>query len=114
MLRRPDTATDAELLVLEHDNGVLRRNCEGHVGTSWSVAGGTPLAWYRRLSARRWDYSHKRGPGHPSTKAAIEEPVLPDLASTHVDGLAEAAIHDRIRRHAAVGAVVTVAHRLQQ
>jgi ABC-type multidrug transport system fused ATPase/permease subunit len=38
--------------------------------------------------------------------------LLLDEATAQVDGLTEAAIHDCIRRRAATGAVVTVAHRL--
>jgi transposase InsO family protein len=36
----------------------------------------TLLAWHRRLVARKWDYSSRRGPGRPSTAAAICKLVI--------------------------------------
>ncbi|MEU1802788.1 integrase core domain-containing protein [Streptomyces sp. NPDC019937] len=36
----------------------------------------TLLAWHRKLVARRWDYSRRRGPGRPPTQAAIKKLVL--------------------------------------
>jgi transposase InsO family protein len=36
----------------------------------------TLLAWYRRLVARKWDYSSRRRPGRPSTAAAISKLVI--------------------------------------
>ena len=36
----------------------------------------TLLAWHRRLVARKWDYTSRRGPGRPSTAAAIRKLVI--------------------------------------
>ena len=36
----------------------------------------TLLRWYRELVARKWDYSHRRGPGRPGTKKTIVDIVL--------------------------------------
>src|SRR5208282_2922854 len=81
---RGDLAKDAELLVLRHENAVLRR----HVGRvryepadrawlaalaqlvprrRWAevfpVTPATLLAWHRRLAARKYDTSKRRKPG---------------------------------------------------
>ncbi|MER5918484.1 integrase, partial [Streptomyces sp. NPDC001982] len=90
VLLRRDSAKDAELLVLRHENAVLRRQLNGpvryepmdrfwlaalssliprhHWCTVFPVTPGTLLAWHRRLIADRWDYSHRRGrTGRPPT-----------------------------------------------
>src|SRR5208283_809116 len=36
----------------------------------------TLLAWHRRRAIRRWDYTHRRRPGRPSTAAAIRKLVI--------------------------------------
>jgi putative transposase len=89
---RGDRASDAELLVLRHENAVLRR----HVGrvryepadrvwlaalarliprTRWSdvfpVTPATLLAWHRKLSAKKYDTSRQRAPGRPPTVRSI-------------------------------------------
>ncbi|MFV5998906.1 integrase core domain-containing protein [Streptomyces sp. NPDC056231] len=99
VLLRRDTAKDAELLVLRHENAVLRRQLAGPVRYEpadrfwlaalssliprrrWSgifpVTPGTLLAWHRRLIAKRWDYSHRRRrTGRPPTAAALKKLVL--------------------------------------
>ena len=99
VLLRRDTAKDAELLVLRHENGVLRRQLKGPVRYEpadrfwlsalsaliprrrWAevfpVAPGTMLAWHRRLIAKKWDYSARRGrTGRPPTAAALRKLVL--------------------------------------
>ena len=83
---RGDLAKDAELLVLRHENAVLRR----HVGRvryeptdrawftalarliprrRWAevfpVTPATLLAWHRRLAAKKYDTSKRRQPGRP-------------------------------------------------
>ena len=80
---RSDRAKDAELLVLRHENAVLRRNA-GPVrydpaDRAWfaaltrfiprrrwaeifPVTPATLLAWNRRLAARKYDTSRRRGP----------------------------------------------------
>jgi transposase InsO family protein len=99
VLLRRDSAKDAELLVLRHENAVLRRQIAGPVRYEpadrfwltalsslvprrrWAevfpVAPGTLLAWHRRLIARKWDYSARRGrTGRPPTAAALKKLVL--------------------------------------
>ncbi len=88
---------DAELLVLRHENAVLRRQV-GRVryepadrlwlaalsrlvprrrwGEVFAVTPATLLAWHRRLVARKWDYTSRRRPGRPSTAAAIRKLVI--------------------------------------
>jgi hypothetical protein len=81
-LLRRDTAKDAELLVLRHENAVLRRRLRGLVRHEaadrfWPAAAssliprhrrcevfpvtpGTLLAGHRRFIAAKWDYSAQR------------------------------------------------------
>ena len=88
---------DAELLVLRHENAVLRREV-GRVRyprgdrlwlaalsrliprRRWAeVFAATPatlLAWHRRLVARKWDYTSRRRPGRPPTAAAIRKLMI--------------------------------------
>jgi putative transposase len=97
VLARREVSKDAELLVLRHENAVLRRQI-GRVGYEpanrlWLVAlsrliprrrwgevfavtPATLLAWHRRLAARKWDYPNRRRPGRPSTAAAISKLVI--------------------------------------
>ncbi|MER5262764.1 hypothetical protein ABTZ99_11900 [Actinosynnema sp. NPDC002837] len=98
VLLRSQAAKDAELLVLRHENAVLRRQLASPVRYEpadwlwfaalsglvdrrrWSeifpVTPGTLLAWHRRLVARRWDYSARRRTGRPPTRAAVMTLVL--------------------------------------
>src|SRR5689334_9850366 len=97
MLVRDQASKDAELLVLRHENTVLRRQI-GRVryqprdrlwlaalsrlvprcrwGEVFAVTPATLLAWHRRLIARKWDYASRRRPGRPSTAAAIRKLVI--------------------------------------
>ena len=97
VLARGEVSKDAELLVLRHENAVLRRQI-GRVRYQpgdrlwlaalsklvlrhrWSevfaVTPATLLAWHRRLVARTWDYTSRRRPGRPSTTAAIRKLVI--------------------------------------
>ena len=81
---RLEVSKDAELLVLRHENAVLRRQI-GRIryqpgdrlwlaalsrlilrhrwGEVFAVTPATLLAWHRRLVARKWDYTSKRRPG---------------------------------------------------
>jgi putative transposase len=89
---RGDRAKDAELLVLRHENAVLRRHA-GRVrydaaDRAWfaaltlfiprrrwagvfPVTPATLLAWHRKLIARKYDTSTGRGPGRPPTVRSI-------------------------------------------
>jgi putative transposase len=94
---RGDRAKDAELLVLRHENAVLRRHA-GRVRYEpadrvwfaalarllprrrWSdvfpVTPATLLAWHRRLAAKRYDMSKRRKPGRPPTVPSIARLVV--------------------------------------
>jgi len=97
VLARGEVSKDAELLVLRHENAVLRRQIgrvryqptdrlwlaalSGRIPRHrWSevfaVTPATLLAWHRRLIARKWDYTSRRRPGRPSTAAAIRTLVI--------------------------------------
>ncbi|MGI8447337.1 MAG: hypothetical protein ACR2MP_09190 [Streptosporangiaceae bacterium] len=87
-----DQVKTAELLVLRHENAVLRRNA-GRVrydsaGRAWfaaltrfiprrrwtevfPVTPATLLAWHRRLATGRYDTSRRRRPGRPATARSI-------------------------------------------
>ena len=89
---RSDRAKDAELLVLRHENAVLRRNA-GRVrydpaDRAWfaaltrfiprrrwaeifPVTPATLLAWHPRLAATKYDTSKRRRPGRPATVRSI-------------------------------------------
>ncbi|MEU1628422.1 integrase core domain-containing protein [Streptomyces sp. NPDC020096] len=78
---------DAELLVLRHENAVLRRQLTRPVryeptdrlwfAALFLVTPATLLAWHRRLIARKWDYSKRwTRPGRPSTAGAVKAVVL--------------------------------------
>ena len=81
---RGDRAKDAELLVLRHENAVLRRHAgrvryepgdrawfaavarllpRRHWTGIFPVTPATLLAWHRKLAGRRYDTSQRRKPG---------------------------------------------------
>src|SRR5438477_2734969 len=97
VLARREASKDAELLLLRHENAVLRRQIRRvpyqPADRLWLAAlsgliprrrwdevfaltPATLLAWHRRLLARRWDYTSRRRPGRPSTAAAIRKLVI--------------------------------------
>jgi len=97
VLARQDASKDAELLVLRHQNAVLRRQVSRvryqPAGRLWlaalsrliprrrwaevfAVTPATLLAWHRRLVTRKRDYTNRRRPGRPSTAAAIRKLVI--------------------------------------
>jgi putative transposase len=94
---RSDLTKDAELLVLRHENAVLRR----HVGRVryepadrvwfaalarlvprrrraevFPVTPATLLAWHRRLAAKKYDTSKRRKPGRPPTVPGVARLVI--------------------------------------
>jgi putative transposase len=94
---RKDLAKDAELLVLRHENAVLRRNA-GRIRYEpadrvwfaalaqliprrrWAgvfpVTPATLLAWHRRVAARKYDTSRRRKPGRPPAIRSIARLVV--------------------------------------
>ncbi|WP_332871955.1 hypothetical protein [Streptomyces triticisoli] len=87
VLLRRDTAKDAALLVLRHENAVLRRQVAAPVRyesadrfwfaalsvpvprrrrrEAFPVTPGTLLAWHRGLGAAKWDHTARRRTGRP-------------------------------------------------
>ena len=94
---RGDRAKDAELLVLRHENAVLRRNI-GRVRYEpgdrvwfaalarllprrrWTgifpVTPATLLAWHRKLAGGKYDTSMRRKPGRPPTVPGVARLVV--------------------------------------
>lgn len=102
---RHDASKDAELLVLRHENAVLRRHVQ-RVRYTWAdrlwltalssliprrrwpeifpITPATLLAWHRQLVARTWDYSALRSPGRPPTAAALRRLII-EMARANPD-----------------------------
>ena len=97
MWARREASKDAELLVLRHENAVLRRQIrrvryqprdrlwlaalsrlipQRRWGEVFTVTPATLLAWHRRLVTRKWDYTSRQRPGRPPTPAAIRKLVI--------------------------------------
>src|SRR5271157_2201317 len=97
LISRSDLAKDAELLVLRHENAVLRRHAGrvryGPADRLWLAAlarliprrrwaaifpitPATLLAWHRRLVAGKYDTSKRRTPGRPPTGPCIARLVV--------------------------------------
>jgi hypothetical protein len=96
VLVRTEMSKDAELLVLRHENTVLRRHitrpCYEAADRLWfsalsrlipragwatvfPVTPATLLRWHRLLVARKWTYPHRR-PGRPPTQTSIKKLIL--------------------------------------
>ena len=94
---RRDLAKEAELLVLRHENAVLRRHAgriryepadrvwftaltrlipRGRWAGVFPVTPATLLAWHRRLAARKYDTSRRRKPGRPPAIRSIARLVV--------------------------------------
>jgi transposase len=97
VLSRGDLSKEVELLVLRHENVVLRRQVpRPHYQPAdriwlaalsrcvqrrrWSVVfpvtPATILRWHRRLVARKWTYTDRRRPGRPPTGAVVKKLIL--------------------------------------
>jgi len=98
VLVRSDLSKNVELLVLRHENQVLRRQLSGrlrwdHADRLWlaalsrlvsrrrwaevfPVTPATILRWHRKLVARKWDYASRRRPGRPSTGTSVKALVV--------------------------------------
>jgi putative transposase len=97
VLGRGEVSKDAELLVLRHENAVLRRQDRRiryrpgdrlwlaalarliprhRWGEVFLVTPATLLAWHRRLVTGKWGYTSRRHPGRPPTAAAIRKLVI--------------------------------------
>ena len=98
VLVRSDLSKNAELLVLRHENQVLRRQLRGrlrwdHADRLWlaalsrlvsrrqwpeifPVTPATILRWHRDLVARKWDYTSRRRPGRPSTGISVKALIV--------------------------------------
>src|SRR6202163_1702822 len=94
VLARREASKDAELLVLRHENAVLRRQTgrfryqptdrmwlaalsqlipRRRWAEVFAVTPATLLAWHRRLITRRWDYANRRRRGRASTAGATRQ-----------------------------------------
>jgi transposase len=98
VLVRSDLSKDVELLVLRHENQVLRRHLRGrprwdHTDRLWltalsrlvnrrrwaeifPVTPATILRWHRHLVSRKWTFTDRRRPGRPSTGASIKTLIV--------------------------------------
>jgi transposase InsO family protein len=122
VLMRRDLSKDAELLVLRHENAVLRRQVARVTYTPidrawlaalsrllprrrWAaifpVTPATILTWHRQMVSRRWDYTARRRPGRSPTAAAIKNLVIRMAAENPTWG------HRRVQ-----GELVRLGHRI--
>jgi transposase len=98
VLVRSELSKDVELLVLRHDNQVLRRQVGrrprwDHADRLWltalsklvnrcrwaeifPVTPATILRWHRSLVSRKWTFTDRRRPGRPSTGASIKRLIV--------------------------------------
>jgi transposase InsO family protein len=97
VLVRGDVSKEAELLVLRHENAVLRRQLprsryepadriwfaalsrlvpRRRWPAMFPVTPATILRWHRRLVARKWTYTDRRRSGRPPTAMAVKKLIL--------------------------------------
>jgi putative transposase len=133
LLLRREVSKDAELLVLRHENAVLRRHVPRvryeQADRLWFAAlshliprrrwaqvfpmtPATLLAWHRKLVAKKWDYSQRRRPGRPPTAAAVKALVLRMAAEN--PGWGHRRIHGELTRLGHTMAASTVWNILTQ
>lgn len=104
---RSRVAKDAEVLALQHENAVLRRQIarvryepadriwfavlsrlvprEGWRQV-FAVSPATLLAWHRQLLAHKWTYTQHRRPGRPCTAHTIKQLILRLARENHTWG----------------------------
>ena len=126
VLVRRDLSKDAELLVLRHENAVLRRQITRVHYTPadrmwltalsrllprrrWAeifpVTPTTILAWHRTLISRKGDYTARRRPGRPPTAAMVKQLIIcmatenPTWGHRRVQGRADPAGPSHRRLH---------------
>jgi len=104
---RGEASKDAGLLVLRHENAVLRRRVSRvrchpadrlwlaavsrviprrRWGDVFAVTPAALAAWHRRLAARKQDYASRRRPGRPPAAAAIRKLVIRIAAENPAGG----------------------------
>ncbi|MFE0153480.1 integrase core domain-containing protein [Nonomuraea sp. NPDC059007] len=98
VLIRSDLSKDVELLVLRHENQVLRRRLGSqprwnHTDRLWlaalsrlihrrrwaevfPVTPATILRWHRYLVARKWTFTDRRRPGRPCTRRPVKALIV--------------------------------------
>ncbi|MEV1004030.1 hypothetical protein [Nonomuraea sp. NPDC050202] len=98
ILVRADLSKDVELLVLRHENQVLRRQLAGrpqwdhadrlrlaalsrlicrHQRTKiFPVTPATILRWHRHLVSRKWAFTNRRCPGRPRTRQPVKRLIV--------------------------------------
>jgi transposase InsO family protein len=98
ILVRADLSKDVELLVLRHENQVLRRQLDGrpqwdHADRLWlaalsrlicrhqwtkifPVTPATILRWHRHLVSRKWTFTNRRCPGRPRTRQPVKRLIV--------------------------------------
>jgi transposase InsO family protein len=104
VMARREVSKDAELLVLRHQNAVLRRQVSRsryqpadrlwlaalsqliprhRWGEVFAVSPATLLAWHRRLVKRKWDYTKWRSPGRPPTATVVRKRIYALIIIEH-------------------------------
>jgi putative transposase len=122
VLVRRDLSKDAELLVLRHENAVLRRQVSRvhytpadrawlsalsrlvprrHWAEIFPITPATLVVWHRRLVSRKWNYTARRRSGRPPTTAAIKKLVIRMAAENPTWG------HRRVQ-----GELIRLGHRI--